>query len=135
MNIQQVIFMILSLLMISIIFMTDSYQKLLDHYQPQILTEAINQKLLSPFQYFCVSDVVDLSKLKWSRRGYDIKELENVYTSNTLRSNNIVKSVYKYVTDINQVKGLGFCVSIEHAKYMVAFFMNQGYHLLHCTGM
>jgi len=133
----------------------DSYQKLLDHYQPQILlgltatpermdgknilsyfdetiaaemrlTEAINQKLLSPFQYFCVSDVVDLSKLKWSRRGYDIRELENVYTSNTLRSNNIVKSVYKYVTDINQVKGLGFCVSIEHAKYMAAFFNESG---------
>ncbi|MEK5522900.1 NgoFVII family restriction endonuclease [Heyndrickxia sporothermodurans] len=133
----------------------DSYQKLLDYYQPKILlgltatpermdgknilsyfdetiaaemrlTEAINQKLLSPFQYFCVSDVVDLSKLKWSRKGYEIKELENVYTSNSLRSNNIVKSVYKYVTDIDQVKGLGFCVSIEHAKYMADFFNAAG---------
>ena len=87
-----------------------SYQKLLNYYQPKILlgltatpermdgesilpyfdnriaaemrlTEAINQKLLSPFQYFCVSDTVDLSKLKWSRKGYDIKELENIYTT------------------------------------------------------
>ncbi|MBY0121466.1 DUF3427 domain-containing protein [Bacillus sp. S/N-304-OC-R1] len=133
----------------------DSYQKLLEHYQPKILlgltatpermdgkdiltyfddkisaemrlTEAINRKLLSPFQYFCVSDTVDLSKLKWSRKGYDIKDLENVYTSNDLRSSQIVKSIYKYVTDLDQVKGLGFCVSIEHAKYMAAFFEKVG---------
>ncbi|MDF0727153.1 DUF3427 domain-containing protein [Cytobacillus sp. S13-E01] len=133
----------------------DSYQKLLSHYQPKILlgltatpermdgkdiltyfedtisaemrlTEAINRKLLSPFQYFCVSDIADLSKLKWGRRGYEIKELENVYTSNTIRSNQIVKSLYKYVTDIDEVKGLGFCVSIEHAKYMADFFNKVG---------
>lgn len=133
----------------------DSYQKLLNHYKPQILlgltatpermdgkeilsyfddkisaemrlTEAINRKLLSPFQYFCVSDIVDLAKLKWSRRGYDIRELENVYTSNDHRSSQIVKSIYKYVTDIEQVKGLGFCVSIEHAKYMADFFNKVG---------
>ena len=132
-----------------------SYQTLLSHYQPSILlgltatpermdgqniltyfdekiaaemrlTEAIDQKLLSPFQYFCVSDNVDLSKLKWSRKGYEIKELENVYTSNSIRSNQIIKSIYKYVTDIDEVKGLGFCVSIQHAKYMADYFSNAG---------
>lgn len=129
----------------------DTYQKLLRYYQPSILlgltatpermdgknvlsyfddtiaaemrlTEAIDQKLLSPFQYFCVSDTVDLSKLKWGRKGYDIKELENVYTSNSIRINQIIKSIYKYVTDLDEVKGLGFCVSIEHAKYMADYF-------------
>lgn len=133
----------------------ESYQKLLKHYQPNILlgltatpermdrkdilhyfdhtiaaemrlTEAVNQKLLSPFQYFCVSDLVDLSKLKWSRKGYDVKELENVYTSNDMRSNQIIKSVYKYVTSIDDVKGLGFCVSVEHAKYMADYFNQMG---------
>lgn len=86
------------------------------------LTEAIDRKLLSPFQYFCVTDTVDLSKLKWSRGGYDLKELENVYTANKVRSAQIVKSIHKYVTDLEQVKGLVFCVSIEHAKYMAHFF-------------
>ncbi|MGD6805198.1 DEAD/DEAH box helicase [Rossellomorea aquimaris] len=133
----------------------DSYQKLLNHYQPQILlgltatpermdgknilsyfddhiaaemrlTEAINQKLLSPFQYFCVTDTVDLSNLKWSRGGYDTKQLENVYTSNDLRSTQIVQSVQKYVTDITDVKALGFCVSIAHAQYMADFFNKSG---------
>ena len=132
-----------------------SYQTLLSRYQPAILlgltatpermdgqniltyfdekiaaemrlTEAIDQKLLSPFQYFCVSDTVDLSKLKWSKKGYEIKELENVYTSSKIRSNQIIKSIYKYVTDIDDVKGLGFCVSIQHAKYMADYFNKAG---------
>jgi superfamily II DNA or RNA helicase len=132
-----------------------SYQKLLNHYVPRILlgltatpermdgksvlsyfddhiaaemrlTEAINQKLLSPFQYFCVTDTVDLSHLKWSRGGYDTKELENVYTSNHMRSTQIIQSVDKYVADIGDVKGLGFCVSIAHAQYMANFFNRSG---------
>ncbi len=132
-----------------------SYQRLLEHYKPQILlgltatpermdgksilsyfdetiaaemrlTEAVDKKLLSPFQYFCVSDSVDLSKLKWSRKGYETKELENVYTSSTIRSNLIVKAIKKYVTDIDEVKGLAFCVSVEHAKYMARFFNQVG---------
>ncbi|MFJ8262936.1 DUF3427 domain-containing protein [Rummeliibacillus sp. NPDC094406] len=132
-----------------------SYQTLLNHFEPNILlgltatperndgksilsyfddtisaemrlTEAIDKKLLCPFQYFCVSDTVDLEQLKWSRKGYDIKELENVYISNDLRSRQIIDSIYKYVTDIEQVKGLGFCVSIEHAKYMANFFCKVG---------
>lgn len=133
----------------------DSYQKLLSHYEPKILlgltatpermdgkdvlkyfedtisaemrlTDAINRKLLSPFQYFCVTDTEDLSKLKWGKKGYEVRELEGIYTANTKRSNLIVKSIYKYVTDVNDVKGLGFCVSIEHAKYMADFFNQVG---------
>ncbi|MFN7252930.1 MAG: DUF3427 domain-containing protein [Anaerobacillus sp.] len=131
-----------------------SYQKLLSYYKPKVLlgltatpermdgkdvltyfddtiaaemrlTAAIDRKLLSPFQYFCVTDTVDLSKLKWSRKGYEIKELENVFTSNKIRSNQIITSLRKYVTDLDDVKGLGFCVSIEHAKYMAEFFSNS----------
>lgn len=129
----------------------NSYQRLLNYYRPQILlgltatpermdgkdildyfegtiasemrlTEAINRKLLSPFQYFCVTDKVDLSKVKWNRKGYDIKELEHVYTVDDMRSKLVINSIKKYVTDMDEVKGLGFCVSIEHAKYMAAFF-------------
>ncbi len=132
-----------------------SYQKLLEYYQPKVLlgltatpermdgksilsyfddrvaaemrlTEAINRKLLSPFQYFCVTDEVDLSKLKWSRKGYDLRELENVYTHNTKRSSQVLKSIHKYVTDMDDVKGLGFCVGVDHAKYMAKFFNEHG---------
>lgn len=129
-----------------------SYQELLSHFKPKVLlgltatpermdgrdilntyfdgriasemrlTEAINRKLLSPFHYFCVTDTVDLSTLKWSRGNYEIRELESVYTNNSIRSNQIVKSLYKYVTDIEEVKGLGFCAGVKHAKYMADEF-------------
>ena len=133
----------------------DSYQVLLEYYKPKVLlgltatpermdgkdilgyfdgeiaaemrlTEAIDRKLLSPFQYFCVSDAVDLSTLKWSRGGYNINELENLYTTNDLRSNQIINSINKYLTDIDTVKGLGFCASIVHAKYMANYFNKNG---------
>lgn len=132
-----------------------SYQKLLDYYEPKILLgltatpermdgknvlerfddriaaemrlpEAIDRKLLAPFQYFAVSDMIDLSNLKWTRGGYDKAELENVYTSNDIRVNGVISSLYKYVTDIKEVIGLGFCVSVEHAKYMAERFNKHG---------
>lgn len=132
-----------------------TYQKLLAYYKPQImlgltatpermdgkdvlvyfgdtiaaeirLTDAINRKLLSPFHYFGVTDQVDLSQVKWTRRGYDLAELENLYTNNKIRALQILNSLKKYVTDIEQVKGLGFCVGVEHALYMAKIFVEAG---------
>lgn len=132
-----------------------SYQKLIEYYSPKILLgltatpermdgkditeyfdgriaaeirlgEAIDRKLLSPFQYFGVSDTVDLSSLKWTRGGYERADLEKIYTHNTRRSGLIIDSLLKYVSDIKDVIGLGFCVSVEHAKYMAEFFNMKG---------
>jgi superfamily II DNA or RNA helicase len=131
-----------------------SYQRILEYYTPKILLgltatpermdgksvleyfdnriaaeirlpEAIERKLLSTFQYFGVSDEVDLSTLKWARGGYDRSELDNLYTGNDKRSRQIIQSLDRYCTDINDVKGLGFCVSIKHAEYMADFFSRQ----------
>ena len=86
------------------------------------LPEAIERKLLCPFHYFGVTDTIDLSTVKWSRGGYDKNELSNVYSMESFaakrRVDLIISSIKKYVTDISTVKGLGFCVSMEHAKYM-----------------
>lgn len=132
-----------------------SYQKLLSHFTPKVLLgltatpermdgkdvleyfdgrissemrlgEAIDKKLLTPFQYFCVSDELDLSKIKWAKGGYDNKELTNLLTIDKInakrRADLIIKSIEDYVTDIDEVVGLGFCVSIEHANYMANYF-------------
>lgn len=133
-----------------------SYKMLLDYYKPRILlgltatpermdgkdvlerfdgriaaelrlTEAIDRKLLCPFQYFAVSDTVDLSQVKWSRGGYDRTELEKIYiNSDDIRVKWIIQSLHKYTTDIDQVIGLGFCVSVEHAKFMAYKFNQYG---------
>lgn len=136
-----------------------TYQKLLQHFRPKILLgltatpermdgksildyfdgriaaeiclpEAIDRKLLCPFQYFGVTDTVDLNDLRWTRGGYEKSELEKVYVlSQTVaqrRVDHIIQSLDKYVTDMEAMKGLGFCVSIEHAKFMAESFNAAG---------
>lgn len=144
-----------------------TYQKLLEYYQPKILLgltatpermdgksilpyfnnriaaeirlpEAIDRKLLCPFQYFGVTDTVDLDKLKWSAGGYDKGELSRIYTLSGIAANRradlVVSSLLKYVTDIDAVKGLGFCVSIEHAEFMANYFNTHGIPSMFLTG-
>ena len=108
-----------------------TYQRLLNHFRPkillgltatpermegknvldyfnrrisaEILPEAIERKLLCPFQYFGVSDDVNLSTIRWTRRGYDKNELSNIFSLNRTvaekRAGHIVNSLYRYVTD------------------------------------
>ena len=144
-----------------------TYQKLLAYYQPRILLgltatpermdgksilpyfnnriaaeirlpEAIDRKLLCPFQYFGVTDTVDLDTLKWAAGGYDKTELSNLYTiSGTIanrRADLVVSALLKYVTDIDDVKGLGFCVSVEHAEFMSNYFNAHGIPSMFLTG-
>ena len=144
-----------------------TYQKLLAYYQPQLLLgltatpermdgksilpyfnnriaaeirlpEAIDRKLLCPFQYFGVTDTVDLDTLKWSAGGYDKGELSRIYTLSGFaakrRADLVINSLLKYVTDINDVKGLGFCVSIEHAEFMSRHFNEHNIPSMFLTG-
>ena len=144
-----------------------TYQKLLSYYKPNILLgltatpermdgksiltyfnnriaaeirlpEAIDRKLLCPFQYFGVTDNIDLDKLKWAAGGYDKSELSNLYTMSGMMANRradlVVSSLLKYVTDIDDVKGLGFCVSIEHAEFMSNYFNEHGIPAMFLTG-
>lgn len=97
------------------------------------LPEAIERKLLCPFQYFGVTDNVDLTSLRWTRGGYEKSELTRIYTGNDIRSQMIIKSLNKYVTDIDDVKGLGFCVSKEHAKYMAHIFNQNNIPSIYLT--
>ena len=128
-----------------------SYQQLLSYYEPKILLgltatpdrmdgkdilkyfngqiaskmllgEAIDRNLLSTFQYFGVTDDIDYRKVHWTRGRYDANELENLYTADQKRCSLILNSVLKYVSDIDDVKGLGFCVSVKHAEYMARYF-------------
>ena len=144
-----------------------TYQKLLSYYQPKILLgltatpermdgksilpyfnyhiaaeirlpEAIDRKLLCPFQYFGVTDTVDLNTLKWSAGGYDRGELSALYTFSgavaNRRADLVVSSLLKYVTDIDEVKGLGFCVTVDHAQFMSRYFNDHGIPSIFLTG-
>ncbi len=97
------------------------------------LPEALNRKLLCPFQYFGISDSVDLSDIHWEKGRYVIKELSDIYTGNDRRVSEIIAALDKYTKDYNNVRALGFCVSIEHAKFMAEKFTLAGFKANYLT--
>jgi superfamily II DNA or RNA helicase len=132
-----------------------SYRRLLDHVRPRILLgltatpersdqldvqqwfggrtsaeirlpDAINRRLLCPFQYFGVADAVDLDGLTWQRGGYRLDDLDRVYTGNDVRAQLILSKVDEILLDPHGARGLGFCVSKAHAEYMARYFHRYG---------
>ena len=110
-------------------------QSVLGYFDGQIaaeirLPEAIDRKLLCPFEYFGVSDSVDLDGLRWTNGGYADSDLDNLYVFShetaIRRADLIIRKVLDYTTDINAAKGLGFCVSVKHADFMAEQFMKAG---------
>ncbi|MCR4031863.1 MULTISPECIES: DEAD/DEAH box helicase [Flavobacterium] len=90
------------------------------------LPEALNKKLLSPFQYFGITDSIDLSNVNWEKGKYVANELTSLYTKNNIRVGQIIDNLVKYTNDLNDVRGIGFCVSVEHASFMAEKFNLAG---------
>jgi superfamily II DNA or RNA helicase/HKD family nuclease len=132
-----------------------SYTRVLDHLEPQELLgltatpersdglpvlhwfddriaaelrlwDAVDQQLLAPFMYFGIHDDVDLREIPWRRgRGYDVEALSNLYTSSDAWARVVIKQVQEHV-DPGSMRCLGFCVSIEHARFMARHFSHHG---------
>lgn len=90
------------------------------------LPEALNRKLLCPFQYFGITDSIDLSEVGWERGRYVTSELSSVYTANDRRVREIIDALDKYTKNLHDVRALGFCVTIDHARFMAEKFMMAG---------
>ncbi len=133
-----------------------TYRRLLEHLEPEVLLgltatperadgadvrrwfdgrtsvelrlwEALEQKLLSPFEYYGIHDGVALDQLHWKRgRGYDVGELTELYTRSQARIHVILDALCDKVTDPLQMRALGFCVSVEHARFMAEAFTAAG---------
>lgn len=97
------------------------------------LPEALNRKLLSPFQYFGITDSIDLSKVSWEKGRYVVSELSSIYTANDRRVREIIDALEKYTKDIGDLTALGFCVSIDHAKFMAEKFSLAGLKAAYLT--
>ncbi|WP_052137005.1 DUF3427 domain-containing protein [Arthrobacter sp. PAMC 25486] len=90
------------------------------------LWDALDADLLVPFHYFGVSDGVDLSALDWKRGSYDLQQLSDVYTGNDARAAKIINEMQGKVTSTEHMRAIGFCVSVQHAKYMANVFNKAG---------
>lgn len=90
------------------------------------LPEAMNRKLLCPFQYFGISDSIDLSNVSWRKGRYDINELEKIYSEDDRRVIDIINNCERYLSNLNEVCAIGFCVSKKHAQFMANKFIDKG---------
>lgn len=133
-----------------------SYQDLLNHVQPQELLgltatpersdglpllnwfdnriaaelrlwDAIDQHRLSPFVYYGISDNLDLREIPWRRgRGYAIEGLTNLLTADDAWAKLVIKQLAGRVDSVHRMRALGFCVSVDHARFMARIFNEAG---------
>ena len=91
------------------------------------LWDAIEQRRLAPFAYFGIHDGVDLREVPWRRgRGYDEAALTNVYTSDMAWARFVHHQLERHVSDLATIRCLGFCVSVDHARFMAEQFQRLG---------
>jgi superfamily II DNA or RNA helicase len=91
------------------------------------LWDAIDQHYLTPFAYYGLHDGLDLREVPWRRgAGYDVEALTNLYTASDVWAQQVVKEFAERADDLGSVRALGFCVSVEHARYMARVFNRAG---------
>jgi superfamily II DNA or RNA helicase/HKD family nuclease len=91
------------------------------------LWDAIDQQRLSPFVYYGIHDGLDLREVPWRRgRGYDAEGLSNLLTSNDAWARHVLAQLVARVDDPRRMRALGFCVSVEHARFMARVFREAG---------
>jgi superfamily II DNA or RNA helicase len=138
----------------------DSYSRLLDHLKPIELLgltatpersdglpvlhwfddriaadlrlwDAIDQHHLVPFAYYGIADDLDLREVPWRRGGgYDVERLTNVITFTDVWARYVFNQFVKHVGSGAKARALGFCVSVDHARYMARVFRDNGVRAL-----
>lgn len=141
----------------------DSYRKLFAHFEPKILLgltatpermdgkdlrpdfgnrisaeirlpKALQQGLLTPFQYFCVTDYsTDLrDENLWSGNKYNTERLADKFC-NEKRARLIYDALKKYLADESKCRALCFCVNKRHADFMAEKLVQYGFQAASLT--
>lgn len=97
------------------------------------LPQALQEGLLTPFQYLCISDSVDLSSESlWSGSKYFTEKLSGVLR-NPERVEMIISSLRKYIPNEYACKALCYCVDKKHAEFMAKAFVERGFRAASLT--
>ena len=96
------------------------------------LPEALEEKLLCPFHYFGISDPVSVAEDRfWKNGKFDSNALTEVYTGDDLRAlqrlDVILSSLHRYQPDLASTHAVGFCASVQHARFMAEKFREAGF--------
>lgn len=90
------------------------------------LWDAIDQQRLVPFIYYGIADYLDFRDVPWHRgRGYDVEGLSHLFTADDAWARQVIQTLTSKVDDVRRIRALGFCVSIEHARFMARVFNNH----------
>jgi superfamily II DNA or RNA helicase/HKD family nuclease len=91
------------------------------------LWDAIDQHRLCPFEYYGIHDGLDLRDIPWQRgRGYDVDGLSQLLTGNDVWARWVIAQLVDHVDHPGRIRALGFCVSVEHSRFMARVFQNAG---------
>jgi len=91
------------------------------------LWDAIDQHRLVPFNYFGIHDALDLREVPWRRgRGYDVEGLTRLLTANDVWARRVLREVQRRVAEPQRMRALGFCVSVDHARFMARVTNDAG---------
>lgn len=90
------------------------------------LPQALEEGLLTPFQYICVTDPVDISGDElWANGKYILEKLTDKLC-NTERVGLIVRKLKEYISDETKCHALCFCSDKRHAIYMASQLRQYG---------
>ena len=133
----------------------DSYRNILDHFSPKLLIGltatpermdgesllpdfdnrisaeirlpiALNEGLLTPFQYLCISDNTDLTDDDLMQGNTYVATKLTEKLCNKERVGLIVERLGYYLPDEHKCKALGFCATKAHARFMAENFTAYG---------
>jgi superfamily II DNA or RNA helicase/SOS-response transcriptional repressor LexA len=85
------------------------------------LFDGIESKLLCPFYYQGIADVVDYQEISWRNGKFDPNQLVNQLATWARAKHN-----FRYWQEHRQTRTLAFCVSKKHAEFMADYFNREG---------
>nr|WP_098442765.1 DUF3427 domain-containing protein [Bacillus sp. es.036] len=98
------------------------------------LRDALEAELLAPFHYFGLADdTVDYNEIGLRNGLLDERQLVKALKTNE-RVDYVHEMIKRYGFDGEQLIGLGFCATIEHAMFMSESFNRLGYVTTVLTG-
>lgn len=140
----------------------DSYRKILSHFTPQLLIgltatpermdgvsllpdfdnqisaeirlpKALDEGLLTPFQYLCISDDTDLTDEELMQGDRYVASKLTEKLCNRERVGLIINRLQYYLPDETKCKALGFCATKKHAQFMSDEFCRVGLKAAYLT--
>jgi len=97
------------------------------------LWDALDQELLAPFEYYASHDEIDLSSINWKQANVDV-QLDKIISASDIRARSALIAINTYVSDLNKLKAIGFCISVNHADFMAEYFNKHSLPALAITG-